>query len=139
MSGPRSSASGISPLSGRFSDARPAGGRVSLVYGPRPGIARAETTGAGVLVTEFRAVAEPVLEKAAGGATRVRRLSVDGEPAFFLEGSHGFAFLEQGGDVAFEDQRLAGNTLLVERDGLLLRVEGDLSQAAAVRIARSVS
>jgi hypothetical protein len=122
-----------------FSDARPAGGRVSLVYGPRPGIARAETTGAGVLVTEFRAVAEPVIGKAAGGATRVRRLRVDGEPAFFLEGSHGFAFLEEGGDTAFEDQRLAGNTLLVERDGLLLRVEGDLSQAAAVRIARSVS
>ena len=122
-----------------FSDERPEGGRVSLVYGPRPGIARAETTGAGVLVTEFRAVAEPVIGKAAGGATRVQRLTVDGEPAFFLEGAHGFAFLEVGADAYFEDQRLAGNTLLVERDGLLLRVEGDLSRATAVRIARSVS
>jgi hypothetical protein len=39
----------------------------------------------------------------------------------------------------YEDQRLAGNTLLVERaDGLLLRIEGKLDRAEAVRIAESV-
>ena len=41
--------------------------------------------------------------------------------------------------MRFEDQRLAGNTLLVERaDGLLIRVEGDLTRDRAVAIARSV-
>jgi hypothetical protein len=120
-----------------FQDGSPEGGRVSLVYGPRPGIARAATTGAGVLVTEFRAQATPLIQKSAGATTRVRRLTVDGEPAFFLEGAHGFAFLDENDNTTFEDQRLAGNTLLVERAGLLLRIEGDISQAAAVRIARS--
>ena len=90
-----------------------------------------------MLVTEFRAQVTPLIQKSAGSATRVRRLTVDGQPAFFLEGSHGFAFLDEGDNATYEDQRLAGNTLLVERDGLLLRIEGDLSQAAAVRIARS--
>jgi hypothetical protein len=120
-----------------FQDERPEGGRVSLVYGPRPGIARADTTGAGVLITEFRAQVTPLIQKSAGSATRVRRLTVDGQPAFFLAGAHGFAYLGEGDSADYEDQRLAGNTLLVERGGLLLRIEGDLSQAAAVRIARS--
>jgi hypothetical protein len=120
-----------------FQDGSPAGGRVSLVYGPRPGIARAATTGAGVLVTEFRAQASPLIQKSAGAATAVRRLTIDGRLAFFLEGSHGFAFLDEGDAATYEDQRLAGNTLLVQRAGLLLRIEGDISQAAAVRVARS--
>jgi hypothetical protein len=120
-----------------FLDSPPEGGRVSLVYGPRPGIARAHTTGAGVLVTEFRAQATPLIQKSAGSATEVRRLTVGGQRAFFLAGAHGFAYLGENDSVDYEDQRLAGNTLLVERGGLLLRIEGDISQAAAVRIARS--
>ena len=41
--------------------------------------------------------------------------------------------------MRFEDQRLAGNTLLVERaDGLLIRVEGDLARDRAVAIAESI-
>ena len=120
-----------------FEDVNPEGGRVSLVYGPRPGIARADTTGAGVLVTEFRAQASPLIQKSAGAATDVRRLTIEGQPAFFLEGAHGFAFVDEYDNPTYEDQRLAGNTLLVQRAGLLLRIEGDISQAAAVRIARS--
>ena len=43
------------------------------------------------------------------------------------------------GNPVFEDQRLAGNTLLVERaDGLLLRIEGRISRDQAVRIAESM-
>ena len=43
------------------------------------------------------------------------------------------------GEVDFEEQRLAGNTLLVERaDGLLIRVEGDLARDRAVAIAESI-
>jgi hypothetical protein len=42
------------------------------------------------------------------------------------------------GNTNFEDQRLAGNTLLVERgDGLLLRIEGEIGRERAVRIAAS--
>jgi hypothetical protein len=113
-------------------------GSVSLVYGKRPGYARSETTGAAVLVQEFRARVGPFIEKTLGSGTRLERLRIGGDPAYFITGAHGFAY-QQGEQVNFEDQRLAGNTLLLERaDGLLIRVEGDLSRDRAVAIAESV-
>jgi len=120
-------------------DAVYAGDRsVALVYGERAGYTRAATTGAALLVQEFPARVEPFIEKSLGAAARLERLEVDGAPAFFLAGAHGFAYeSERGAD--FEDQRLAGNTLLVERrDGLLLRIEGDIARERAVAVARSV-
>jgi hypothetical protein len=114
------------------------GDSVSLVYGSRPGYARADATGAALLVQEFPARVEPFIEKTVGSAARLERLRVDGAPAYFIEGAHGFAYL-RGGSADFEEQRLAGNTLLVERaDGVLLRVEGDLTRSRAVAIAQSV-
>ena len=126
--------------------------RVDLVYRPRAGLPQASTTGAGLLVSELRAAAEPLIEKTVGSGATVERLTVGGDPAFFISGAeHGFAYaLETGssrpggavrelGDAVFEPQRLAGPTLLVDRsDGVLLRLEGDLSRDEAVRIAESV-
>ena len=62
-----------------------------------------------------------------------------GDPAFFISGAdHGFAYIQRGSTDSFEPQRLAGNTLLVERsDGVLLRVEGEVEREEAVRIAES--
>jgi hypothetical protein len=117
----------------------PPGGRVSFVYRPQPGLTRSAQTGTGLLVSEWRATVTPVVEKAAGGA-KLERFQIDGDRAFFISGkAHGVAWMDENDDVEFEDQRLAGNTLLVERaDGLLLRVEGDITRDDAVRIARSL-
>src|SRR5829696_8300918 len=114
------------------------GVRVSLVYRPRPGLPRTDETGAGLLVTEFQATVSPVIEKAVGSGAEVARLRVGGDPAYFLSGApHGFAYAGRRG-VAFEDQRLAGNTLLVERaDCGLLRIEGRLSRERAAGLAAS--
>jgi hypothetical protein len=113
--------------------------RVDMLYRARPGLPRASTTGAGLLVTEFRAVVTPVIEKTVGEASSVRRLTVGGDPAYFISGAqHGFAYAPAGHQVTFEERRLAGDTLLVERgDGVLLRIEGRLSRARAVEIAES--
>jgi hypothetical protein len=118
----------------------PPGGRVSLVYRPQPGLTRSPQTGTGLLVTEWRATVTPVVEKAAGGGAKLERFSVDGDRAYFISGqAHGVAWVDENGEVGFENQRLAGNTLLVERaDGLLLRIEGDITRDGAVRIARSL-
>jgi hypothetical protein len=123
-----------------FAASPPAGGRVSYLYrAGRAGLPRAAATGAGLLVTEMRATVTPFLEKLAGAGTRVRRLRVDGDPAFWLSGAeHGFAY-STGSGGAFEDQRLAGRTLLVERgDGLLIRIEGRVTLRRAVRTMRSI-
>lgn len=108
------------------------GGRVSFVYGSagRPD----------VLVQLMRAQVTPFIEKTAGAGTDVERLEVDGAPAFFLSGEpHGVVIgRRDGNDVIVEDQRLAGSTLLVERDDVLIRIEGAISRERAVAIARSI-
>ena len=87
---------------------------------------------------EFPARVGPFIQKALGTDSTLQRLRVDGAPAYFIAGSHGFAFEDDAG-VNFEDERLAGNTLLVERaDGLLIRVEGRIERDRAVAIARSI-
>lgn len=113
--------------------------RVYLVYRQREGIPASSNTGAALLVTQFHAVAEPFIEKTVGQGARLERLTVGGDPAFFISGAnHGFAYLPESGIGAYEEPRLAGNTLLVERsDGVLLRIEGDVDRDEAVRIAQS--
>jgi hypothetical protein len=94
-----------------------------------------------VLVTQFRAAAEPVIEKTLGENAALERLRVDGDSAYFISGAeHGFAYAGDG-VFEFEPPRLAGNTLLVDRarEGVLLRIEGELTREQAVRIARSLS
>jgi hypothetical protein len=123
-----------------FDIAAPGGPRVDLVYRARPGLPRASTTGAGLLVTEFFATVTPAIQKTIGAATHFERLRVGGDRAYFFSGrEHGFAYVPNNGTVmTFESQRLAGNTLLVERsDGVLLRIEGRITRDRAVRIAES--
>jgi hypothetical protein len=114
-------------------------GRVDFVYRPRADLPRAGETGVGALVTQYRAPARVVIEKTIGGDTMAERLEVDGDPAIFISGApHGFSYTGADG-TWFEEQRLAGNTLLVERDdGVLLRLEADIPRDEAVRIAASV-
>lgn len=111
----------------------PAGGRprVALLYGARRDRPR-------LLIQSLRASATPLVEKSAGAATRIRRMRIAGAPAVFLEGAHGFAFLDDQGRAIYEDQRLAGNTLLLERDGVLTRIEGDVPLERAATIAGSL-
>jgi hypothetical protein len=114
--------------------------RVDFVYRPRPGLPRSATTGVGLLVTQFRARATPLIEKTAGRDSTVEQLDVAGDPALFISGAdHGFAYMTDDSQFGgFEEQRLAGDTLVVDRrDGILLRVEGDVSREEAVRIAAS--
>jgi hypothetical protein len=123
-----------------FYDHPVTGPRIDMTYRPRPGLARTDTTGVGLLVTEMEAVATPVIQKAVGAGANVDQFTLDGDPAVFISGRpHGFAYTPPNGQTQYEDQRLAGNTLLVDRsDGVLLRLEGELSRAEAIRLARSV-
>ena len=88
-----------------------------------------------VLVQTFKARATPFIRKTVGSARAVKPLRVDGARAYWLIGAHGFIYSTPG-NAAYEPQRIAGNTLLVEKDGLLLRVEGALTEARATAIAR---
>jgi hypothetical protein len=100
---------------------------VSLVYAGPPK----------VLVQTFRAAATPFIEKSVGAADDVERLEVDGARAYWITGAHGFAYQSATG-FGYERQRLADRTLLIERDGLLIRVEGEITKTRAEAIAASV-
>ena len=68
----------------------------------------------------------------------VENLSVDGRPALWIVGEHEIAVLDPAtGQPIFDTARLAGNTFLVDRGDVTLRLEGDITRAQAVEIARA--
>jgi hypothetical protein len=115
------------------------GPRVSLAYAAEPG-RPAIAPGVGVLVTQLRGRTSPAIVKAVGPGTTLQRLRVGGDPAIFLSGDpHGVVFEPRPGDLVFEEERRAADVLLVDRaDGVLVRIEGRLDRAGAVRIAESL-
>jgi hypothetical protein len=109
----------------------PPGGMVSLVYGT-PEHPRA-------LFTQFRGSVEEVIFKKTAAGTQIDSVQVGGEPGYFLSGNpHEFSYLDTRGEYRQEIVRLAGNTLLWERGPLTLRLEVDINEEEALKIARSV-
>lgn len=110
---------------------------VALVYAPRAGLPPSKVTGVALLVQTFRAsVDQPILKKMSGAGT-VEFLTVAGSPAYWISGEpHGFQIVTPTGG-GFVPQRLADHTLLVERGGRILRVEGRLARDRAIEIAES--
>jgi len=105
---------------------------VSLLYGDEDDVR--------LLLTEFRGSSTPeFVKKAAAGATSIQRVVVGGEPGYWIEGApHSVLFLDAGGRLREDRPRLAGNVLLLQRRGLLVRLEADVSRDEAVRIAGSL-
>lgn len=94
----------------------------------------------GVTVTQLRAsVDREYLRKLVAEGTRIERLRVGGERALWLVGRpHVFFLVDAHGRVIEESLRQAGNVLLFERGGVVVRIEGARSLAAAVAVARSL-
>lgn len=104
----------------------------SLVYGPveKPRLVLSQLRGA---------VWEGMIKKLSGSGTRIEPVRVDGEPGLFITGDEHFVmFLNERGRISDEQTYLAGTVLLWNRGPLLLRLEGDLTRAEALRLAESV-
>lgn len=85
------------------------------------------------------AIYDGFVKKVGSSGTTVEDVTVDGEPGLFVTGDeHVVMFVDELGDVTDERTYLAGTVLLWNRDGLLLRLEGDLSRDEALELARSV-
>jgi hypothetical protein len=119
----------------------PAGGLLTLVWGDRPGYAADPDSGLGVVITEFRADIGPeVFEKMIDSGVRVEAATVDGQPAYWVEGGeHFFFYRDENGKIVESTLRLVGSTLVWEEDGLTLRIEGAPSLDEAMRIAESLA
>jgi hypothetical protein len=88
-----------------------------------------------LLLTEFRG--EAFIEKLIEGGAEVERVSVNGGAGVWLDQPHVVMFKDPRGRFRDNPARLAGKTLLWQEGDLTLRLEGDLSKAEALRIARS--
>lgn len=76
--------------------------------------------------------------KQVGPGTHVARLQVDGAEAMWVSGApHFFGYVNTDGKARPAELYLVGNVLIWQRGAVTLRLEGKLSRAEAVRIARS--
>lgn len=94
-----------------------------------------------LLLTQFPGDAtEPgLVKKLVSSATRIDMLDIDGHRALWLEGGpHAVLFLTPDGNIADDLGWLAGNTLLVENDGVTVRIEAHVDRADAIELARSL-
>jgi hypothetical protein len=117
----------------------PVGGRVDLVYRPRPGLPASPFTDVGLLVTQFRGQPTPEFLKKVTRMGLVEQLEVGGEPGYWFSGEpHFFTYQDAAGNLREERTRLAGNTLIWQRGELTLRIEGELSRSEALAVAESM-
>jgi hypothetical protein len=105
---------------------------VTLLYGTPTQVRLLLTEVAGRLETRF---ATKFVEPGA----RLEQLVLNGRPALWIEGApHEFLFVAPNGEPLSVPLRLDKNTLLWQQGALFLRLEGDLTLAQALRIARSL-
>jgi hypothetical protein len=79
------------------------------------------------------------VHKLAGPDTRIERVTVHGEPGFWISGAaHGVLYEDPAGRVRDLPARLAGPTLVWRHGDRTLRLEADIPKARALAIARSV-
>ena len=115
-----------------FSREYASGGYVSFVYGSGERVA--------LLITQFRArIADEFIQKLVGPGTTVERVRVNGGRGYWLAGEpHSVLYVDENGVAIPESSRLATRTLLWQLGAVTYRLEGDVTKAEALRIARSM-
>ena len=94
----------------------------------------------GLLITQLRATLDDdLLEKVLGQGTTVERVMVGEHPAVWISGRDHVLFLRRpDGDVVDTPVRLVGDTLAVEIDGQIVRIEANGGRATAVALAETL-
>jgi hypothetical protein len=113
---------------------------VALAWTDRPGLPADPESGLGVVVTQFRADIGPqTFEKLLNEGVAVEQVVVGDTTGYWIEGGqHFFYFRDANGNVVDSTIRLVGTTLMWERDGYTVRIEGAPDLEAAERIAESM-
>jgi hypothetical protein len=106
-------------------DGRPPGGEVEL------------DLAGGAIVTEVSGrIDQGFFGKMVGGEGQVTEVAVGGSTGYWFSGApHIFYYMDATGQFRADELRRAGDTLVFERNGVIVRIEGAKSQADALRIA----
>jgi hypothetical protein len=99
-----------------------------------------DVRGAGpVLLTEIRGNQFGLTKKLAGQGTRLEEVFVNGDFGLWIEGApHVLLFQDRFGRIQDLRTRLAGDVLIWTHGGLTYRLEGPLTKAEALELARSI-
>lgn len=91
----------------------------------------------GAIITEVKgAIERGIFTKMIGPNGQVTEVDVGGTTGYWFSGeAHVFVYIDGNGQYRNESLRLAGDTLVFERNGVLVRIEGAKDQADALRIA----
>jgi hypothetical protein len=113
---------------------------VALAWTGRSGLPADSESGLGVVITQFRADMGPeTFEKLLNEGVEVEQVVVGQTTGYWVEGGqHFFYFRDADGNVVDSTIRLVGTTLMWERDGYTVRIEGAPEVEAAMRIAESM-
>jgi hypothetical protein len=113
-------------------------GRVYVLDGALASVVlRAE--GRPLLLSEYRAVDFALLKKSATAQTVIEPVLVNGEPGLWLEGGpHTLTYFNRRGEFRQRTVLIRGNVLLWTDGPLTLRLEGRLTKARALDIARVI-
>lgn len=122
---------------------------VSFVYPPTPELPETSIPGVGALLTQFAGSTNRnfITKGLSGGdgsaGTSIEIVGVTGNAGFWIEGAPHTFFLAcsevDREECREEPYRLAGNVLLWEDDGVVLRLESALPLEASLAIAESVA
>jgi hypothetical protein len=78
--------------------------------------------------------------KMLGPGTTLDEVTVNGHKGYWIAGQpHVFFFIDADGKFRDETLRLATNTLIIDDNGTVVRIEGDLTKTQALGIAASLS
>jgi hypothetical protein len=98
-----------------------------------------QSQGRPVLLSEFRAANFDLLKKSATGKSVIEFVRVNGQPGLWLEGGpHTLTYFDRRGEFRQRTVLIRGNVLLWIQDELTLRLEGKLTKAQSLQIARLV-
>ena len=117
------------------------GQRVSAVWRPRAGLPALGRHDVGAILTVLPGgtAAGDAANKLLSMETSVELVELGDGAAYWLSGApHTVIFTRPDGEIAVEDVRLAGNVLLWQVDGRVLRLEADVDLPRALEIAGSV-
>jgi hypothetical protein len=93
--------------------------------------------GRSILLSEYRAANFDVLKKSSAGKTVVEFVRVDGKEGLWLEGEpHTLSYLNRRGEFTERTVLIRGNVLVWIHGPLTLRLEGKLTKAQALALAR---
>ena len=106
---------------------------------PPGGEVEFDLAGGAVIIEVTGSVDSGFFGKMVGPDGEASEVNVGGDKGYWVTGLHAFFYTDGSGHFQNDVLRLAGSTLVFERNGVLIRIEGAKNKADALRIATHIN